>query len=61
MKYELIRGIPGDIAELKCVECNKVLMEVPVDCVIRPERSVVTDNMRCAMSNHKITVTIRKK
>ena len=54
--YELIKGTPTDIIILKCIECNNIIMKAPLNCIVKPDRGIVLNNMRCMLANHKITV-----
>lgn len=57
-KYKVVSGKPGKMVRISCVVCNKTLMEMPTECVVKPDRFTVIDNAKCMMSTHEIKVEI---
>jgi len=57
--YELIEGKPSGFVELVCVECRRVVLKLPLDCVVLPKKSVILENMSCALKGHPIKLTLR--
>lgn len=54
MGYELISGKPEKYVVLRCMKCNDIIMKAPLNCTIRPDRSVVVDNSKCMFARHPI-------
>jgi hypothetical protein len=56
--YDLLEGKPSRFVELFCVECKRTVLKLPLDCVVLPKKSVIINNMSCALKGHPIKLRL---